>query len=151
MLYGYIYIQAYRRYKYLYATLAYHINTCEGTNLMYPSWTTLAHWGRVTHICVSDLIIIGLDNGLLPGRCQAIIWTNAVILLIGHLGTNFSAILIEIITLSFKKMHLKVSSVKWRQFCLCLNVLKMGLNTLKPQQNGETVLQIFEGIFKCKS
>ena len=32
------------------------------------SWT---HWGRVTHICVSKLIIIGSDNDLSPGRHQA--------------------------------------------------------------------------------
>ena len=52
----------------------------------------LTHWGRVTHICVSKLTIIGSDNGLSPGRRQAIIWTNAGILLIGPLGTNFSEI-----------------------------------------------------------
>ena len=28
--------------------------------------------GRVTHICVGNLTIIGSDNGLSPGRCQAI-------------------------------------------------------------------------------
>ena len=43
----------------------------------------LTHWGRVTHICVFTLIIIGSDNGLLPGRRQAIIWTNDGILFIG--------------------------------------------------------------------
>ena len=48
------------------------------------------------HICVSKLIIIGWDNGLSPGRRQAIISTNDGILLIGPLGTNFSEILIEI-------------------------------------------------------
>ena len=37
-------------------------------------------------------------------------------LLIGHLGTNFSEILIEIRTFSFKKMHLKRLSVKWWHF-----------------------------------
>ena len=50
----------------------------------------LTHWGQVTHICVNKLTIIGSDNGLPPGRRQAIIWTNAGILLIGPLGTNFS-------------------------------------------------------------
>ena len=30
------------------------------------------HWGRVTHICVGKLSIIGSDNGLSPGRRQAI-------------------------------------------------------------------------------
>ena len=46
----------------------------------------LTHWGRVTHICVGKLTIIGSDNGLAPGRRQAIIWTNAGILLIRPLG-----------------------------------------------------------------
>ena len=57
------------------------------------------------------------------GRCQTIIWTNAGILLIGTLGTNFSEILIEIHTFSLKKMHLKMLLGKWWQFCLGLNVL----------------------------
>ena len=82
------------------------------------------HWGRVTHICVGKLTIIGSDDGLSPGRRQAIIWTNAGILLIGPLGTNFNETLIEIHTFSFKKIHLKMSSGKWRPFCLGLNVLK---------------------------
>ena len=83
----------------------------------------LTHWNRVKHICVSKLTIICSDNGLSPGRRQAIIWTNAGILLIGPLGTNFSEILNEIQTFSLKKMHLKMSSGKWRPFCLGLNVL----------------------------
>ena len=48
---------------------------------------------------------------------------SAVILLIGSLGTNFSEILVEIQTFSFKKMQLKMSSAKWHPFCLDLNVL----------------------------
>ena len=82
----------------------------------------------MTHICVGKLTIIGSDNGLSPGRRQAIIWTNAGILLIGALGTNFNEMLIEILTFLFMKMRLKVSSAKWRPFCLGLNVLK----TLHP-------------------
>ena len=85
--------------------------------------TFLTHWSRVTHICVSKLTLVDSDNGLSPGRRQAIIWTNAGILLIGPLWTNFSEILIEILTFSFKKMRLKVSSAKWRPFCLGLYVL----------------------------
>ena len=84
----------------------------------------LTHWGRVTHICVSNLTSIASDNGLSPDRRQAIIRTNAGILLIWPFGTNFNEILIGIQTFSFKKMHLKVSSVKWRPFCLGLNELK---------------------------
>ena len=49
--------------------------------------------GRVTHICVSKLTIIGSNNGMSLGRCQAIIWTNAGILLIRTSGTNYSKIL----------------------------------------------------------
>ena len=59
-------------------------------NLFYnmPSEITLlTHWGRVTQICVGKLTIIGSDNGLSPGRRQAIIWTMAGILLIGF-GDN---------------------------------------------------------------
>ena len=77
----------------------------------------------MTHICVGKLTIIGSDNGLSPERRQAIIWTNAGILLIGPLGTNFSEILIGIQTFSFKKMHLKTSSATWRLFGLGLNEL----------------------------
>ena len=79
----------------------------------------------MTHICASKLTIIGSDNGLSPGRRQAIIWTNAGILLIGPRGTNFSEMLIEIYTFSFKKMYFKMSSGQWRPFCLGLNVLSI--------------------------
>ena len=91
----------------------------------------LTHWGRVTHICIGKLTIIGSDNGLSPGRRQAIIWTNAGILLIRLLGTNFSEILIGIQAFSFKKMHLKMLSVKWLPFCLGLNVFIYGLQFLR--------------------
>ena len=83
----------------------------------------LTHWDRVTQICVGKLIIIGSDNGLSPARHQPIIWTNAGIFLIGTLGTNFSEIWIGIQTFSFTKLHLKMSSAKWRPFCFGLNVL----------------------------
>ena len=67
----------------------------------------LTHWGQATHICVGKLTTIDSDNGLSPGRRQAIIWTIAGILLIGPLGTNVSEIQIGIQTFSFKKMYLK--------------------------------------------
>ena len=93
-------------------SIAYTCNTAQ-----------LTHWGRVTHTCVSKLNIIGSDNGLSPGRCQAIIWTNAEILSIGPLGTNFSENLIEINSFPFKKTRLKMWLGIWRPFCLGLNVL----------------------------
>ena len=84
----------------------------------------LAHWCRMTHICVSDLTSMGSDDGLSPDRHQAIIRTNAGILLMRPLGTNYSKILIEILILfSFKKMSLKVSSAKRWPFCRGLNEL----------------------------
>ena len=36
----------------------------------------------MTHICVNKLTTIGSDNGLAPSQQQAIIWTDAGILLI---------------------------------------------------------------------
>ena len=78
----------------------------------------------MTHICVNEITSIGSDNGLSPGRRQAIIWTNAGILLIRTLGTKSSEILRKMHIFSFKKMHLKMSSAKCRQICLNPNVLK---------------------------
>ena len=96
---------------------------------IYPS--NLTHWGRVTHICVGNLTTIGSDNGFSPGRPQAIIWINAGILLIGPLWTNISEILTKYSIFLFKKMRLKVSSAKWRPFCLGLNVLSAIINARK--------------------
>ena len=104
---------------------AAYIRQWIGSALVQVITSHLTQCGRVTHICVNKLTIIGSDNGLSPGRRQAIIWTNAGILFIWTLGTNFSEILIAIHAFSFKKMHLKMSSVKWPPFCLGLNVLRL--------------------------
>ena len=96
----------------------------------------------MTHICVSKLTIIGSDNGLSPDRRQTIIWTNAGLLLIVILGTNFSEILIEILTFSFAKMRLKESSAKWRPFSLGLNVL------IFPLMTWERTFQHWQRFFK---
>ena len=74
-------------------------------------------------ICVSKLTIIGSDNGLSHGRPLAIIWTNGGIMLIRNLGTNLSEIWREMVTFYFKKMRLKMSTAKWRPFCLGINNL----------------------------
>ena len=66
----------------------------------------LTHRGRVTQICVSELTIIDSDNGLSPGRREAILWTNAKIfkiLLIRTLGTNFNEIKAKFIYFHVKK------------------------------------------------
>ena len=83
-------------------------------------FNTEAKWCIYTSVTYATT---GSDNGLLPVRCQAIIWTNAGILLIGPLRTNFTEILIEKQTFPFKKMHLKMSSAKYQPFCLDLNAL----------------------------
>ena len=76
---------------------------------------------------VSKLRCIGSDNGLSPGRRWAIIWPSAEILLIGPLGINYSEISIASNTFSSHlKMHLKMSSAKWRLF-------RFGLNELNKQ------------------
>ena len=82
----------------------------------------LTHSGRVTHICVAKLTIIGSDNGLSPRRCQAINSTNAAILIIVSLGTNFSEILNEIKASLLKEICLKMSAAKCCPFRVDLNV-----------------------------
>ena len=93
----------------------------------------LTHWGRVLHIsciCISNLAIIGSDNGLSPCRRQTISCTNAGILKTGPLGTNFSEISIQIHTFSIKKMHFKRLSGKWQPFCLGLSVVSSQYYTM---------------------
>ena len=98
----------------------------------------------MTHICVGKLTNIDLDNGLSPERRQAIIWTSVGILLIGPLGTNFSENLFVILTFSFTKMRLKVSSAKWRPFCLGLNVLNKLFTHLMSSVNVVIVFPAFK-------
>ena len=70
---------------------------------------------------VSKLIIIGSDNSLTGAKPLS--ETILEYCLLVHLGTTFSEILIETETFSFKKIDLKMSSGKWRPFCIGLNVL----------------------------
>ena len=56
----------------------------------------------------------GSGNGLSPVRHQAITRTNAGIFSIGLLGANINENRIKIQNFSFMKMHLKMSSAKWR-------------------------------------
>ena len=62
-------------------------------------------------------VSIGSDNGLSPVWRQAIILTNAGLLSIEPLGTNFSYISLKIQYFSFMKMHLKLLSAIWWPFC----------------------------------
>ena len=67
-----------------------HIHSCEIWIQLHTGMNMLTHWGLVMHICIGNLTIIGSDNGLCPSCCQAIIWSDAGILLIGPWRTNFS-------------------------------------------------------------
>ena len=94
-------------------------------------WVRILHSAEEDNLCpfyVSSLSTLpkishNSQYSQFPGRRQAIIWTNARILLIRPLGTNFSENLIGIQTFSLL-MPLKMSSAKWRPLCLGLNVLK---------------------------
>ena len=81
----------------------------------------------MTHICVDNLTTNASDNGLSPGRNQASIWTNAGIVLIGPLGTNFNEILVEVDTFSFRKRHLKMSSGNVGHFVLNAGLLAVSM------------------------
>ena len=120
-----------KHYQYLKYARYHNIAQCSGWMLSLPRYLLYYKVVHSSHllneaewpICAPvRWAIIVSDNGLSPFRRQAIIWNNAEMLLIGTLGTNFSEILSEIHTFSFKKMHLKMSSAKWRQLCLDLNM-----------------------------
>ena len=76
-----------------------------------------------------------------PVWFQVITWTNADILSIGSLVTNFSETWIKIRNFSFMKMHLKMSSAKCQSF-----VQGAWVDSLRPRQNGR---HIADDIFKC--
>ena len=74
--------------------------------------------GRVVHICVSKLTIIGSDNGLSPGRRQAIIWTNAAILWIRTIGTTSVKSLSNFISLLCPKTIRHSNTIVTTTYCL---------------------------------
>ena len=77
-----------------------------------------------------NLLIIDSDNGLSPGRRQAIIWTNSGILLSLTLGTEFSEILIKIHIFPFKDKYFWKGRAKCRPFYLGLSVLRYLLTNM---------------------
>ena len=75
------------------------------------------HLPLMLHIYASvNRVNIGSDNGLSPGWHHAIIWTNAAILLIGPLGTNFSETWIEICVFQSNKWISKYCLWSGRHF-----------------------------------
>ena len=92
---------------------------------MWKFWET-ASPGHPAEWCIYASVndaTFGPDNGLSPIQCQAIIWSNAGILLIESLGTNFSEIWIRVGRFSLKKTHSKLPSEKRQPFVLNLNEL----------------------------
>ena len=95
-------------------------NTCH--SCMIKCQRYLIHWDRVTHICISNTYQHWFRYWLVAWPVTShylnLCWNT------GPLRTNFSEILIQIYTFSLTKIRLKMSSVKWLPFSLCLNVLK---------------------------
>ena len=85
-----------------------------GFNFLKPGDAYMCHWNGWS---------LGSGNVLLPIRHQAITWTDADLLSIWTLETNFSEILIEIQMFSLKKLKLNVSSAKCQPSCLGLGEL----------------------------
>ena len=79
-----------------------------------------------------------------------IIRTNAGVLLIGTLGTNFSEILSEINAFSFTRMHWKMSSGKCRLFCLDLNVLNLYLMAWYKLVSSDLSPEMYEERWDCE-
>ena len=121
-----------------------------------------SHSGRMTHKCVGQQTTIGSDNGLSPGWHQAIIWTNAKIL-IGPLGINFCEILIKIHFHSIKCIwkccqeigsHFILASmclpIQWWPHSLmdiCITIPQFpNFNSSPPGQNGR---HFPDDIFRC--
>ena len=82
------------------------------------------------------------DDGLSPIRHQAIILTNAGLLSIRTIGTNFSEILIKIQNFSFSKVHLTISSVKWWPSCLVGDELTRAMKYDLQSQNSSYIFII---------
>ena len=82
----------------------------------------LTNWGRVMHICVSKLTIIGLDSGWsTPSHYLNQCWNNINLTLGNEFPWNFS----DTNIFSFKKMHLKISSAKVATILYWLQCVKL--------------------------
>ena len=96
-----------------------------------PEWivTSLFALGYITKGEPEDklsnhIYIIVVVIGITVTVCFVDNLPNLVMSAARPLGTNSSEILMKIHTCSFKKIHLKMLSGKWRPFCLGLKVLR---------------------------
>ena len=112
----------------------------------------LTHWGRVTRPSLVPIMSCHLAL-LSPDMCQAIIWTNAGILLIGPLGTNFSEILIGIHRFSLKKYIWKCllenGSLSSRPGCV--NLFELGQGVVYHQCQSLCSLSLYHWKFLLSS
>ena len=69
-------------------------------------------------------------------RRQAIIWTSAGILLLGHSRTNFNDMFFEIQALTLKEIYLKISSAKLRPFCVGISLLSARFDSFRERVQG---------------
>ena len=85
-----------KKYICIFFIISHHWDGTEGWN--HSAYEGLTHLPLVPHMCVGELgqLSIGLSNGLVPNRQQAITLTNADLLSIGPLGTNFNELQIKI-------------------------------------------------------
>ena len=90
---------------------------------------------------------IGWKNGLSPGRYQAIIKTNAGLLLIGTLGTNFSEIIIKIQPHSYIKMSFETLAILSRP--QCVKNIQGKINNIPGNQIAMRLLVNVKKIKKC--
>ena len=101
------------------------------------------HWDRVLCICVSTRTILGSDNGLWPEP----IWNILNWKLTNKLQCNFN----RHFNIFPKIMYLKMSSAKWRPFCLVLNVfnetelkvIQISWTSIRYNTNGDDLLGIW--------
>ena len=84
----------------------------------------LINWGRVTHICVSKINHHWSREWFVAWSAPSHYLNQCWIIVHWNLKNKLQWNLNKICTFTFKKMHLKMSSVKWRPFCLGLNMLR---------------------------
>ena len=77
----------------------------------------LTHFPLVPHICVRELGQYWFRWWLVAYSASSHYWNQCWVIVNWTLSTNFNEIWIEIQHFSFMKMHLKISSAKWRPFC----------------------------------
>ena len=116
-------------------------NSKKVNNNCYMGKKVLTHWGRVAHICVSKLSLVQIM------ACRMAAASDSL-LSIGTSRINNREIVIEFQTFSFKKMHLKISSAKWRLSCLGLNVLEN--DTIRCEWNPRATFSDLKDMFVLK-